>query len=268
MIQAHWNNLFPGTSSPAKKECAMTIKSSRVVRSGERTNPAGKPVGNKLLLAMNDKEFRLIRPHLEFLDMPHHSILHEPHRRLKAAYFPNNGLISLVVVLNQGKTVEAGLVGNEGATGVPGLVGLERSSLREVIQVAGDGFRVKTEALRVILPSLPVFQMMLSRYAVILGMQIAQTAACNRLHGVHQRLSRWLLLTQDRVDSGFLPITHDFLATMLGTDRPSVTLAANKLQKMLLIEYVRGAVKILDRKELESVACECYAAIKQYGIGH
>ena len=245
----------------------MSTKSTQAVRPGERTNPAGKAIGNKLLLAMNDNEFRLIRPHLELLDMPHHMILHEPHRRLRASHFLNSGLISLVVVLKQGKTVEAGVVGNEGATGVPGLVGLERSSLREVIQVAADGFRVKTEVLRSILPVMPVFQMMLSRYAVILGMQIAQTAACNRLHGVHQRLSRWLLLTQDRVDSGFLPITHDFLATMLGTDRPSVTLAANKLQKMLLIEYVRGAVRILDRKELESVACECYDAIKQYGYG-
>lgn len=245
----------------------MLSKSMQVIHKGERTNPRGKPIGNELLLAMTEKEYRIIRPHLEFVDLPHHMILHEPHRKLKAAFFPNQGLISLVVVLQQGKTVEAGVVGKEGATGIPGLVGLERSSLREVIQVAGNGFRVRTEALKSILPALPVFQMMLSRYAVILGMQIAQTAACNRLHGVYQRLSRWLLLTQDRVESGFLPITHDFLATMLGTDRPSVTLAANKLQKMLLIEYARGAVKILDRKELESVACECYGAIKQYGYG-
>jgi len=245
----------------------MSTKTMRVVRPGERTNPAGKPIVNKLLLAMSDHEFRVIRPHLEYLPMPHHMILQEAHRRLRAAHFLNSGLISLVVVLKQDKTVEAGVVGSEGAIGIPGLVGLERSSLREVIQVAGDGFRVKTEALKSILPATPVFQMMLSRYAVVLGMQIAQTAACNRLHGVHQRLSRWLLLTQDRVDSGFLPITHDFLATMLGTDRPSVTLAANKLQKMLLIEYVRGAVRILDRKQLESVACECYDAIRQYGDG-
>jgi CRP-like cAMP-binding protein len=105
---------------------------------------------------------------------------------------------------------------------------------------------------------------MLSRYAAIRGMQVAQTAACNRLHDIGQRLARWLLMTQDRVDSGSLPITHDFLATMLGTDRPSVSEAAGVLQKNKVIEYTRGAVKIMNRKKLENSACECYGVIQQY----
>jgi CRP-like cAMP-binding protein len=95
-------------------------------------------------------------------------------------------------------------------------------------------------------------------------MQVAQTAACNRLHNIEQRLARWLLMAQDRVDSGSLPITHDFLATMLGTDRPSVSSAAGILQKTQTIEYIRGAVKIANRKKLEKFACECYAIIQQY----
>jgi CRP-like cAMP-binding protein len=105
---------------------------------------------------------------------------------------------------------------------------------------------------------------MLSRYAVVQGMQVAQTAACNRLHDVEQRLARWLLMVQDRVNSESLPITHDFLATMLGTDRPSVSVAAGVLQKKKLIEYTRGAVKIVNRKKLEDSACECYEVIRQY----
>jgi CRP-like cAMP-binding protein len=95
-------------------------------------------------------------------------------------------------------------------------------------------------------------------------MQIAQTAACNRLHEIRQRLARWLLVTQDRVDSGWLPITHDFLATMLGTDRPSVSLAAGALQKKNILEFTRGAVRILNRKKLEACSCECYGAIQQF----
>jgi CRP-like cAMP-binding protein len=95
-------------------------------------------------------------------------------------------------------------------------------------------------------------------------MQVAQTAACNRLHDIEQRLARWLLMTQDRVDSGSLPITHDFLATMLGTDRPTVSLAAGVLQRKKLIECTRGAVKIVNRKQLEDSACECYGVIQQY----
>jgi CRP-like cAMP-binding protein len=133
-----------------------------------------------------------------------------------------------------------------------------------VVQITGDGFRVAVAALQNTLESTPHLQLMLGRYAVVQGMQVAQTAACNRLHDVKERLARWLLMTQDRVDSESLPITHDFLATMLGTDRPSVSLAAGALQKKQLIEYGRGAVKIVNRKKLEDSACECYAVTQQY----
>jgi CRP-like cAMP-binding protein len=173
-------------------------------------------------------------------------------------------LISLVVVMKDGGTAEAGIVGNEGFTGTPAAVGLSRSPLQAVVQITGDGFRVEVAALQNTLESTPHLQLMLSRYAVVQGMQVAQTAACNRLHGIEQRLVRWLLMTQDRVDSESLPITHDFLATMLGTDRPSVSLAAGVLQKKKLIEYTRGAVKIVNRKKLEKSACECYGITQQY----
>ena len=104
----------------------------------------------------------------------------------------------------------------------------------------------------------------LSRYIAIRGMQVAQTAACNRLHGIEQRLARWLLMAQDRVDAASLAITHDFLATMLGTARPSVSSAASALQGRKLMQYTRGAVKIVDRKELEKSACECYGVTQLY----
>jgi CRP-like cAMP-binding protein len=133
-----------------------------------------------------------------------------------------------------------------------------------VVQITGDGFRIDVAALQNTLQSTPHLQLLLSRYAVVQGMQVAQTAACNRLHDIKRRLARWLLMTQDRVDSELLPITHDFLATMLGTDRPSVSLAAGFLQKKKLIEYTRGAVKIVNRKKLEDSACECYGIVQQY----
>jgi CRP-like cAMP-binding protein len=133
-----------------------------------------------------------------------------------------------------------------------------------VVQITGDGFRIAVAALQDILRSASPLQLILSRYGVVQGLQVAQTAACNRLHDIGQRLSRWLLMTQDRVDSESLPITHDFLATMLGTDRPSVTTAAGVLQKKKIIEYTRGAVQIVSRKKLEDSACECYGIIQQY----
>jgi CRP-like cAMP-binding protein len=239
-------------------------KDLQVVQSGERTNAAGKPVNNKILLSISDIEYDSLRPHLEYLRLSNHLVLHEAGGRVDFAHFPNRGLISLVVVMKDGKTVESGVVGNEGFTGTPAAVGLSRGPLRAVVQVTGDGFRIKVGALQNTLESTPQLQMMLNRYAAIRGMQVAQTAACNRLHDIRQRLARWLLMTQDRVDSGALPITHDFLATMLGTDRPTVSLAAGLLQKEKLIEYTRGAVKIVNRKKLEDSACECYAVIRQY----
>jgi CRP-like cAMP-binding protein len=239
-------------------------KDTQFVQSGERTNAAGKPVSNKILLSISDSDFNSLRPHLEYVRLPNHLVLHETGDRLEFAYFLNRGLVSLVVVMKDGKTAEAGVVGNEGFTGTAAAVGLRRGPLRAVVQVTGDGFRIKVGALQNALESSPNLQMMLNRYAAIRSMQVAQTAACNRLHDIKQRLARWLLMTQDRVDSGALPITHDFLATMLGTDRPTVSLAAGVLQKKGIIEYTRGAVKILNRKKLEESACECYAVIRQY----
>lgn len=242
----------------------MALTKLAIVQPGERTSPAGKPVRNKLLLAIPDEEFRKVRSRLQFIDLPHHFILHQPHQTVRYAHFPNEGLISLVVELKDGRTVEAGLLGNEGASGMPAVLGLSRSPLREIVQIAGDGFRVRVNALRELLRSTPVLQATLNRYAAGLAMQVAQTAACNRLHKIEERLSRWLLIAQDRVDSAIVPITHDFLATMLGTDRPSVTVAAGMLQREGIVEYTRGSVRILNRKKLESFACECYALIKQY----
>jgi CRP-like cAMP-binding protein len=242
----------------------MLKRNLRVVREGERTSPQGKPVCNRILLALPDSEFRSIRPHLEFLSLPHHRLLYEPNRKIDFLYFPNGGLISLVIVMENGKTVEVAVLGREGFAGVPAVFGLTRSTVREVVQIAGDGFKIKANAFRQALRSSPLLQASLGRYAVVLAMQISQTAACNRLHDIERRLARWLLMAQDRVDDRVVAITHDFLATMLGTDRPSVSVAAASLQRKEIIDYTRGTVRILNRKNLEASACECYQTIQQF----
>jgi CRP-like cAMP-binding protein len=242
----------------------MSGISFRVVQAGERTNVDGKPVTNKVLLATPDSEYALMRPDLRYIDLPHHLSLHEPTQNIEFVYFPNRGMVSQVVVTKDGRTVEVGVVGKEGYVGAGLAAGLSRSSVREVIQIAGDGFRMMGNALERILRSAPQLQMILNRHTGLQGMQVAQTAACNRLHNIQQRLSRWLLMTQDRVDSGVLPITHDFIATMMGTDRSTVSLAAAVLQEKGIIEYVRGAVKIVNRRKLEQSACECYDVIQQF----
>jgi CRP-like cAMP-binding protein len=242
----------------------MALKDLAPVRDGERTNNEGKAVSNKILLAIPDGEYRRVRPDLKYVELRRHQTLHEPNEKAEFVYFPNGGLLSLVVVTSNQETVEAGIVGKEGIAGLSAAVGLKRSPLRDIVQISGDGFKITVDALQNALLSAPQLQILLSRYAVLHGLQVSQTAACNRLHEAEQRLARWLLMTQDRVDNGLLQITHDFLATMLGTDRPTVTLAACRLRNRKLIEYSRGSVKILNRKKLEKSACECYGVVQQF----
>jgi CRP-like cAMP-binding protein len=236
----------------------------QVMQPNERTTTTGNRVGNKILLSIPEKEYALIRPHLEFLSMPHHLSLYEPGQPLEFVHFPNTGMVSLVIATQDGESVEVGEVGREGFAGIQAAVGINTNQVREIVQIAGDGFRVRIGPLQSVLQSARELRRILTRYAVVQGMQFAQTAACNRLHNIEQRLSRWLLITQDRVDSPTLAITHDFLATMLGTDRTTVTLAASILQNKQIIEYTRGAVQILSRTKLEDCTCECYGVIQQY----
>jgi CRP-like cAMP-binding protein len=242
----------------------MSQRNFRDAPAGQRTNADGKHVSNKVLLAMPDSEYQLMRPDLKYIDLPDHLSLHEPTQNIEFVYFPNRGMVSQVVVTKDGRTVEVGVVGNEGYVGAGLAAGLTRSSVREIIQVAGDGFRMMGSALERILRSSPQLQQILNRHTGLQGMQVAQTAACNRLHDIQQRLSRWLLMTQDRVNLAVLPITHDFIATMMGTDRSTVSLAAAILQKKGIIDYARGAVKIVNRRKLQNSACECYGVIQQF----
>jgi CRP-like cAMP-binding protein len=243
---------------------AVATGAPQPLNAGERTNPAGRPVSNAILLSIPEEEFDMIRPHLQFVALPQRLSLQEANRKLDDAYFLNRGMVSLVFTTQKGESVEVGVVGNEGFTPVPVVAGLRRSPHRAVMQIEGEGFKVNVSELQTVLVSCPALHRMLNRYAAVHGLQVAQTAGCNRLHDTQQRLSRWLLLAQDRVGSGLLRITHDFLAMMLGTDRPSVSLAAGGLQKKRIIEYTRGSVRILNRKKLESSACECYSIIQQF----
>ena len=247
----------------ASREIAVT-RNVQPVQPGERTSPEGKAVANSILLAIPDHEFHALRPHLHFVSLPQRSHLHEANEKLEEAYFLNTGMVSLVFTTRSGQSVEVGVLGNEGFTPIPVSAGFRRSPHRAIMQISGEGFKVSVDTLETLLPSSPGLQTRLHRYAAIHGMQVAQTAGCNRLHDLEQRLSRWLLLTQDRIGSGLLRITHDFLATMLGTDRPSVSLAAGILQRKKIIEYAHGSVKILNRKKLETSACECYGIIQAF----
>jgi CRP-like cAMP-binding protein len=232
-----------------------------------RLDSTGRAVHNAILLSIPDKEYNLLQRHLEHIDFPQHHILQEAGAKTEFAYFLNGGMASLVVLTSDGRSVEVAMVGKDGIVGTPLSVGLELGPQRAVMQIPGIGLRVKSSVLMDVLNSTPELQVKWNRYGLIQALQVAQIAACNRLHEIEQRLARWLLMCQDRVESETIFVTHEFMAQMLGTGRPSVSLAAGILQRSGLIENMRGSVKILNRPGLENAACECYFAMQHFTNG-
>jgi CRP-like cAMP-binding protein len=248
--------------TPIAKKHLKRTRRKPALRPGERTDQAGRAVSNLILLSLPEQEYNLLRPSLERVELPQYEILHEPGEKIEYTYFLNAGLASIVALSRDGRSVEVGITGIEGMVGMPLAVGLKRGTFRTIMQISGSGLRIPSEVFQETLHSSPELRGKLSRFAYMHGLQAAQLAACNRLHEIGQRLPRWLLMCQDRVDSQFLPLTHEFLAQMLGTGRPSVSIAAGVLENAGLIENMRGTVKILNRKSLEAAACECYGVIQ------
>jgi CRP-like cAMP-binding protein len=237
--------------------------SSRVPKGAEsNSSPDGKrAVGNEILRDLPADERNLISSKLEPVTMKIHDVLHEPGAPIKFGYFPDSGIISILSVLSDGKSVEVGLIGREGFVGLPLAVGFHSSPTRAICQASGTGARIAASAFVEVLRECPKLEKALDRYSLTLGMQASQVAACNGLHEVDARLARWLLMCHDRLDLDSVPLTQEFLSQMLGIRRASVTVAAGILQKAGLIRTERGEVTILNRKGLEDLACECYGII-------
>jgi len=221
-------------------------------------------VSNHLLGALPRKDYQKLLPILEPVKLVFGETLYESQAQIRHVYFPVDCFVSMLTTVDAGRAAEVGLIGSEGMIGVPMALGVAFSPFRAVVQGGGTALRLKTVDFRRNFSDSAALQREVFLFTHLLMIQIAQTAACNRLHDIQQRLSRWLLMTQDRVHSGVLPITHDFVATMMGTDRSTVSLAASVLQKKGILEYVRGAVKIVNRRKLEKSACECYDVIRQF----
>jgi CRP-like cAMP-binding protein len=168
------------------------------------------------------------------------------------------------VLVNDGRSVEVGIIGCEGVVGTPLAFGFDSASMRAIMQLPGKGLRISSVTLEETFKSCSNLKFQIERYVMRQQLQVAQLAACNRLHDMDQRLARWLLMCQDRIDSENLPLTHEFIAQMLGSGRPTVTIAAGVLERAGLIANTRGSVKILNRKRLEDAACECYRVIQNF----
>jgi CRP-like cAMP-binding protein len=221
------------------------------------------PRRNQLLAALPEADWQRWLPHLEWVNLPLGHVLYESGGTLSHVYFPTSAIVSLLYVMENGASAEIAVAGREGLVGVSLFMGGGSTPSRAVVQSAGEGFRIRAQAIKEEFnQSAPTMNLLL-RYTQALITQMTQTAACNRHHTVDQQLCRWLLLSLDRLPGSELKMTHELIANMLGVRREGVTAAALKLQKLGLIRYARGHVHVLDRSGLERITCECYAVVKR-----
>lgn len=218
--------------------------------------------GNRFVAAWPDAVFRRLAPQLKPITLRHGMVLANGGPTVEHIYFPDRGMISLVKTMRDGRTAEVGIVGTEGMAGVGAVLGMRRATFEAVVQVDGYGQRLETPVLQAEVDRSHALKALTMRYLAYRVTQLAQTAACNRLHTLRQRCCRWLLTADDSVQATTFTLTHEFLALMMGVNRPSVSLVAAGLQRRGMIRYQRAAITIVDRPALERAACECYVSLK------
>ena len=238
-------------------------KTVRVSTAKPPSDGDGNRVANEILLSLPKGQFEKVLAKLELVRLKLHQILHEPGETLKSAYFVNSGMVSVLAIQPDGKSVEVGLIGKEGFVGMPLLVGYRTSATRAITQGDATAYRCDAEMLIEFVRQSQELEQQINRFGQKQTMQSMQIAACNRLHDVEERLARWIVMCQDRILTNTLPLTQEFLGQMLGTRRSSVTVAASMLQKAGLISYTRGSVTILNRPGLEEAACDCYGIVQR-----
>ena len=224
---------------------------------------ADDPRNNHLLNALPQDTWNHLEPHLERVEMPLGRVLYESGANLDHVYFPTTSIVSLLYVMEDGHSAEIGIVGKEGLVGIALFMGGETTPSRAVVQSAGIAYRLPGRQLKGEFSKAGPMQRLLLRYTQALITQMAQTAVCNRHHTVEQQLSRWLLMSMDRLPSNELIMTQELIANMLGVRREGVTESAGKLQNKGLITYRRGHITVVDRPALEAHTCECYGVVKR-----
>ena len=217
---------------------------------------------NRVLASIPSKEYRRLEESLEPVRLKFGQLLYEPGKPIRHVYFPVDCLISLLTAVDKRRSLEVGMVGSEGMAGMPFILGIGVSGVRAIVQGGGRALRMASGPFRIEFDRNRPLRDALFRYTYALMAQISQTAACNRFHESEARLSRWLLMTRDRVGSDDFLLTQEFLAHMLGMRRVGVTEAASELRRRKLIAYSRGKIQILDVKGLKASACSCYQIVK------
>ena len=214
-------------------------------------------IGNRLLAALSPEDFASLQPHLEPISFELRQVLIEPNQPIAHVYFHEQGMSSVTNNSADGK-IEVGVIGLEGMVGLPLVLGVDRSPYEFFIQMPGHGWRVAAHELEQAMSQNSSLHRHLLRYAQASHVQVSETAFANANNDIEARLARWLLMCHDRVDGDDVPLTHEFMAMMLGVRRPGVTVALHVLEGMQVIRAKRGVVTVLDRDKLEELAEDAY----------
>jgi CRP-like cAMP-binding protein len=220
-------------------------------------------VQNRLLAALPPEDFGLVAPHLTHMDLERARLLYEPGDRVDVVYFPHDGVVSMMTLMENGAAIESATIGREGAVGLSSAVAPRHSLSRAIVQTPCRCSRIGSSQLHDAWLKSPRIRDMVDRHAEALLGHTTQSAACNALHSVEARFCRWLLTCHDRISTDSVALTQEFLADMLGVQRTTVTAVARALQDKGLIRYRRGIVDIVDREGLSQAACECYDVIRR-----
>lgn len=227
------------------------------------TNVLHRATENKILAALPRAEYERILPHLEQMHLPQGKMISDAGDTIQYAYFPLDGMISLLSLTQDGESLEVAMVGNEGVAGAVLALKTDTAPYRMVVQLTANVMRISAGALkRELIRGSKLEELMLTYLHSVL-VHVSQSAVCARFHTVEKRLCRWLLVTRDRVEADSFDLTQEIISHMLGTPRPVVTTAAGILQDLGIIRYRRGKITILDPKKLREVACECYAIVEK-----
>jgi CRP-like cAMP-binding protein len=221
------------------------------------------PWGNALLHALPAADIEVLRPHLERVALARDQPIFQPGEAAAHVWFPTQGVISIVALDDDGAAIEVAIVGREGMTGLPLVLGGDTMIYTAMVQVPGAGWRIAAPAFRAVVDRRPAIKAVMLRYVLAAMTQMGQNGACAQLHNVEARCARWLLLAHDDVEGDTFPLTQDYLAMMLGVTRPSISGAASGLQRAGLIRYLRGQITILDRAGLEACSCDCYGVVRR-----
>jgi len=217
---------------------------------------------NHFLLSLSDTDRNLIFPHLKRVTIPRETIIFKAEDTIERVYFPHSGIISLIVGLSSGQFVEAGMLGRNGVIGAGAALDGQTALNTAIGQADGAGTMIEAGVLKKAARESETLRVALVRQEHVLAAQTQQAAACNALHELEERLSRWLLQSRDLLNSDNLPLTQEFLAQMLGVRRTSVSLVANTLQQAGFIKYRRGHIHIVNVEGVRSGACECYEKVR------